>query len=244
VTTSDLTWSEAFRFYRWKLKQHYRPGDRPRASWAQILSALGIRDTRDISYKWIDADCIPSNIDIPIQRVSLYHLGIIALVMGSTCVTIDTSERLFRATGPYAAIITEEVPGFGKLIRFDGDYTEIRGAITMCSPSWVIQAGALINGKILIGPYLANGVVVPLHVLTAALTSDWDDDQFDREIAGAITAPRENEFEIGLVLKEAVKIRVLLEETALVCLTKSVSISLPHIARWGPVTDIPADRRR
>lgn len=79
----------------WKLRHRnlVRPPDaRPRASWAQLLYALGIADVKALKGPkpyYVDADTIPDSIDVAVQRVRIHELGRIALILGFHKVQVD-----------------------------------------------------------------------------------------------------------------------------------------------------------
>src|ERR1700733_7395804 len=76
-TLKDLTFQGQIKMIWWKLRHQplVRPIQRPRASWAQMFYAFGVTDTRNLRIAVAEADSIPEDIDVPIQRVRLNELG-------------------------------------------------------------------------------------------------------------------------------------------------------------------------
>ena len=123
--SEQLSWGEYLIFQRWKARNPSQALIRPRASWAQLLLAIGILDTAYLTHKHADADLIPSNFDAPMQRIRLHDLGFLALLLGFTTIDISTHERNFEAKGPYGTITTLTLPEVGKVLRFEGDMLAI-----------------------------------------------------------------------------------------------------------------------
>lgn len=112
---------------RWHWHSRLRKRDErltPRATWAQLLETFGIFDIRPLVLRRMDAECIPSSVDVPTQKIALADLGILAFHLKMTTVAIDVTERTFLATGPCGSISTEDLPSFGKVVRFQshGDF--------------------------------------------------------------------------------------------------------------------------
>ena len=126
-----------------------------------------------LTLRHIDADSIPTYIDVPIQRAKLFDMGILALSLGFTSVHIDTANRDFRALGPFATITVEDLPNFGKVLRFEGDMLAIHTTVRRCSAMWLRIAAIQLNGKLLFGKLMASGTVVLLDVLVKALFEGW-----------------------------------------------------------------------
>ncbi|KAL2264055.1 hypothetical protein VTK26DRAFT_2841 [Humicola hyalothermophila] len=176
VTSKELTWAETAQLVWWKLKHHSGPVNRPRASWAQMLMALGIRDTRSLVYKHADADVIPGSVDAPIQRVKLYELGLLALYLGFKKVTIDTRERNFEAIGHFGTITTLRNNELGKVLHFEGDILAIFAQISKGS---IGAYEDCVIGKLSFAPGVStNGIICPLHLLLLVIANRWDRDTF------------------------------------------------------------------
>ncbi|KAH8750276.1 hypothetical protein F5883DRAFT_224590 [Diaporthe sp. PMI_573] len=90
----------------------------PRATWAQLLTLLNVDPTNmKPSRRLVDANCIPSSLDVPAQKVKLADLGCFAFCLGFRHVNIDTEARQILATGEIGTITTESMPGFGAVVR-------------------------------------------------------------------------------------------------------------------------------
>ncbi|KAF2868371.1 hypothetical protein BDV95DRAFT_127262 [Massariosphaeria phaeospora] len=120
VSVSALKIAHRIQYWWWSLR-HPLFVDMPRATWAQMLQGLRISDTSSLVLNNFDADTIPSGIDVPIQRIRLVDIGHLALIFGCTTVELDVMNRHFRAIGPTCIITTEDIPTFGKAVRFEGD---------------------------------------------------------------------------------------------------------------------------
>jgi hypothetical protein len=88
MTTNDLTWKQYFNWLWWLYKNPQQPMRRPRATWAQVLRALGFQSVENLTLRTVDAGIIPACIDVPIQRIKLFDLGILCFTMGFTSVKI------------------------------------------------------------------------------------------------------------------------------------------------------------
>ncbi|KAK9788685.1 hypothetical protein SCARD494_09702 [Seiridium cardinale] len=91
---------------------------RPRATWAQVLATCDFAHISNIIDGKVDAEYIPTSLDVPSQQMNLAVLGIIALLMDMSVVRINIDRREFFASGSLGTITTEELSGFGKLLRF------------------------------------------------------------------------------------------------------------------------------
>lgn len=146
VLRKELGRGERMRLWWWILRHKGLPMSAPRASWAQMLLALGIKETKTLAIdtREIDADTIPASIDVAVQGVRLFDLGILAFSMAYTSVSIDIIAREFRAVGPFAVISTEEVETFCKVLRFEGDIYSIRRTIGRCSSEFIVAASSML----------------------------------------------------------------------------------------------------
>lgn len=143
---------------KWKLEHGSVLPSRPRATWAQLIRAIGINDTTDLVLQHLDADSIPSIIDVPVQRIKLFDLGCLALFLGFHTVEIDAKSRTFQALSPYGSITTEDIQTFGKALRFEGDIHAIRSNTRGCPVKWIMGAVCLALGKIDVGCFNADCV--------------------------------------------------------------------------------------
>jgi len=123
---------------------------RPRATWAQLFSASHL-DVEDIFFKhkgdiaYSDADSISSALDVPSQIINISTLAKLAVIMGFKSISIDTDKRSFNAVGTMGSITTEELAGFGKVLRFQQHISNInkspyRGIISTLSWKWATLA--------------------------------------------------------------------------------------------------------
>jgi hypothetical protein len=186
VNSSQLGWKDRSRFWWWRGRHWDYRIKRPRATWSQVLLAFGITDTKSITRGTVDADSIPSTIDVPVQRIRLFELGMLALSLGFTSVSLDTTKRSFKAIGPFATISTEEVPGFGKVIRFEGDILKIHSEISRCTRLWLLALPCYANGKLRFGRYDCNGLFLPLGLLTDAIHYDDTVKEYEKKEKDAI----------------------------------------------------------
>ncbi|KAF7518602.1 hypothetical protein G7054_g13404 [Neopestalotiopsis clavispora] len=118
VQPRHLPLLQRLRWWWYSLLQPKDERPNPRATWAQLLEALGIVDIKPLVVHNISAECIASSIDVPTQKVALQELGVLAFHLKMRTVKIDLVERTFLAIGPSGSISTEDLPGFGKVVRF------------------------------------------------------------------------------------------------------------------------------
>ncbi|KAI1813765.1 hypothetical protein GGS20DRAFT_462188 [Poronia punctata] len=92
---------------------------RPRATWAQLFSVNdSLIPVQEIIHSYLDADSISGALDVPAQMVGMASLGMLAIVMGFDSVKVNTEERTIRAFGIDGSLTTEDLAGFGKVVRF------------------------------------------------------------------------------------------------------------------------------
>lgn len=173
VTRHTLGLLHRIRFWWWRQRNIIFLTDRPRATWANILQSYRITDATHLIQFGLDADAIPSGIDVPVQRIRLLDLGQIALTMGCTNVEIDIATRNFRAEGPTCIITSENIPAFGIAAKFEGDIRFISQIeIWKCNHESLALAMAMTLGQFSIGKYLARGLV-DLPLLYQAVDESW-----------------------------------------------------------------------
>jgi len=189
-------------FLWYRFRNPWRPLQLPRASWAQLLLALGIEDTQELTLRLVDADEVHANLDVPTQRISLRSLGFLAFKLGFTSVTIDAANRDFTALSPHGTITTEHINNLGKVLRFDGNILEIRSLIDHDPAIYVLKAATLISGQLRFGYYNANGIAIPLGILGQAISNAWKEQKYDDEESKFIRANSDG-YAAGPILKES-----------------------------------------
>jgi hypothetical protein len=164
VTTKELTWALYIKWCYWIFWNPPPPMRRPRATWAQLLRAFSLRDTKKLFRRHVDASAIPRDLDVPIQRIGLFELGKIAMFLGFTEVEINIKERRFTATGPFAAITTVELEYFGKVLRFEGDPFVIASKLPQSKTYFHENAPETFIGELSLGNYNTRRSMVPLEI--------------------------------------------------------------------------------
>lgn len=106
------------RWFYYRMFHRHREETTPRATWAQLLSLLNVDPSRIHTNRIVGADCIPSTLDVPVQKVKLADLGVFAFCLGFKKVEISVEDRTISATGPLGTITTESLPGYGTVVRF------------------------------------------------------------------------------------------------------------------------------
>lgn len=140
--------------------------------------AMGIRDTKELTYRHADADIIPSSIDVPIQRIKLFDLGLLALYLNFKKVHINVPERHFEAVGDFGTITTLKNE-LGKYIHFEGDILSINDQITKGLAFVNIMSQSSVTGRLTFGPGLSsNGIFLPLQLLPNAVADGWNEERF------------------------------------------------------------------
>jgi hypothetical protein len=209
---------------------------RPRASWAQLFLALEVRDTSPLFLRYMDAESIPSSLDVPPQRVRLRDLGELALLLGFSSVSIDPDLRKFTATSPFATISTEEVQVLGKILRFEGDLLALHSYTCRCPPTYLLRGERLAMARISFGKYLTNGFAIPVELLANAMRKKMaSSDYHTAEINDFLDDLGIPDTEVGTIkggylMKESARIKtVFYEYTIKQC--KKVSC-LEHLWPW------------
>jgi hypothetical protein len=180
----------------------YRQLQRPKASWAQLLLALGIRDTKSLRLRMVDADGVSDAIDAPIQRISLKSLGMLAHLLGFTSVSINFAEREFLALSPRGTISTIDISTLGKVVHFQGDILHFHSLISRNDAFWLSPAADYIRGSICFGKYRGNGLCLSLETLVQALGERWTSAKFAEE-SRKYTLQNLQRFLAGPVWREA-----------------------------------------
>jgi hypothetical protein len=188
----------------------YRQLQRPKASWAQLFLALGIRDTKILRLRMVDADGVSDAIDAPIQRISLKSLGMLAHLLGFTSVSINFAERQFLALSPRGTISTIDIPTLGKAIHFQGDLLHFHSLISRNDAFWMSPAADYIQGSIYFGKYSSNGLCLSLETLAQALNERWTSAKFAEE-SRKYTIQNLQRFLAGPVWKEASTMAIILK---------------------------------
>jgi hypothetical protein len=221
----DLSWRQSLIFLRYRIfGWHWRtPIQRPRASWAQLLVALGITEVKELILVPQDSDTIPSSLDNPLQRVKLRDLGRIAFILGFQTVVLDVPNRVFAAYSPIASITTEEVNVIGKVLRFEGDILELHAMIGRCHSAWIIRASPLVVGQGSFGMYLANGLFWPLALLNNCMVNGTSSNAYDKLERTVILQSRQS-FSAGPILRES----YLLKDMFMQRLQAKTSEKRPH----------------
>ena len=197
-------------FVRYHSGHVYRPLQRPKASWAQMLLALGIRDTKELQLRMVDADGVSDALDAPIQRIQLQSLGLLAHVLGFASVSINVTERHFLALSPRGTISIIDIPTLGKAVRFQGDILDFYGLISRSSSLWTSPASQYVLGRIHFGQYKGNGLYLSLEILAQAIRERWTTDKYNEE-SRKYTLQNIGSFIAGPVEKEARTMSIILK---------------------------------
>ncbi|EED22219.1 hypothetical protein TSTA_094650 [Talaromyces stipitatus ATCC 10500] len=206
IKDSELRWRKRLRFWWWRYRHPLKLMRRPRASWSQIITAFGIRNTKLLKRRVIDADTIPASMDVPFQYVELSQLGRLCVVMGFKDIIIDPVDRNFYATGPSRTITTQEIPTFGKVLRFDGDTFAINYTVVRAnSVEWMGTMANISCGAMFFGRYMCGHLVhLPIDLLAEAIGLDSSISKFDEDIKKFIESDEDVEDGFaGNLLKEA-----------------------------------------
>jgi hypothetical protein len=183
----------------------------PRASWAQLFLALDVKDVTPIFLKGIDADAIPSSLDVPVQRVGLRDIGKLALFLGFSSVKINQEKRIFTAQSPFATISTEEVPVLGKVLRFEGDIMALHCYTCRGRTYYMLRGVRLASGEMSFGRYVTSGFAIPVETLGSAIKNGRTSDEYDEDekvsLISDIGIPDQNVnmIKAGYLVKEAAK---------------------------------------
>lgn len=219
VKESELNWRKRIRFWWWRYRHPLQLMRRPRASWSQIITACGIRKTESLKRRLIDADTIPSCMDVPFQYVELSSLGMLCIIMGFKNITINNEDRTFHATGPSRTITTENIQTIGKVLRFDGDVFEIHDAVRSKygiqgdDVGWMNTMAAMSCGAMFFGKYMCGqNIHLPVDILAEAISLDLKVDEFESNIWNFIHSDESDDGVAGNLLKEAHNFQDLMAE--------------------------------
>jgi hypothetical protein len=183
VTLWQLPWRKAM-VYLWFKLRHRPQFPRPKSCWAQMLYALGADDVTALVYGMADASTVPSQLDAPMQRITISQMGKIAFLLNFNQVEINHREHTLDAYGPHGRITTIQVPSFGGVLHFEGDTHAIRKAIRKCPVSWTIIAKDLITARLNFPNVNTNGFYCPLNALAQSIVdAPHEGDWFNRQMA-------------------------------------------------------------
>jgi hypothetical protein len=221
VTRYMLGFLDQFRLLWWSHRHFIYPPDRPRASWAIMMQIYRITDASDLVLEYLDADTIPSGIDVPMQRVRMADLGQLALTLGCTNVQIDVSARYFRAEGPHGIITTEQIPGFGTVAKYEGDIRAVSQIeVWKCNQESIALAMEMTLGKFLVGKYFVRGLI-DLNFIYHAITENLSQtDFFEISERQAALIDFQSKFTPGHCVQEGEQLSLCFEalsKPALVC---------------------------
>ncbi|KAI1859191.1 uncharacterized protein JN550_012204 [Neoarthrinium moseri] len=126
----------------------YKPfeSNQPRASWAQFLAAFDISTYEPLVEGKVDAECIPLALDVPTQQAHFFHLGVLAFTMGLSDVRISAERREFKAVGDFGSITTEDVSGFGRVVRFQNNSSRQRCTAAIMPGAWQLRMSQQVTG--------------------------------------------------------------------------------------------------
>ncbi|KAI0400588.1 hypothetical protein F4802DRAFT_477945 [Xylaria palmicola] len=124
---------------------------RPRATWAQLLSMLDYEHGVTEPCTYVDVDSIPSSLDVATQLVNLGTLGELAIHMGCHSVKINVEKRDILALSKFGSLTTEELAGFGRVVRFQSHGISKWTSISDSPKSARVSASRLIRGVFDIG---------------------------------------------------------------------------------------------
>jgi hypothetical protein len=177
VTVFQLSWKKKM-IYLWFKLRHKPQFPRPRACWAQMLYALGADDVSPLVYGLADANTVPSQLDAPMQRVTVSQMGKVAFLLSFTKVTIDHEHHTLSAYGPHGRITTIQVSSLGNVLHFEGDTHAIRKTIRTCPVSWTLVARDMMTARLQFPNVTTNGFYCPLNALAQSIVdapheSEW-----------------------------------------------------------------------
>jgi hypothetical protein len=152
---------------------------------------LGLRNTEDLILRTVDAATIPSVFDVPIQRIRLYDIGMLSLILGFSSVEINISSRNFNATGPFGTITTEDFPNFGKVLRFEGDIFNLYRTISRCDRVWLYVLAPQIVGRLSLGNFVSFGNVLPLQMIKEAVSEYWSSDHYEFQVTSLLKGEKD-----------------------------------------------------
>lgn len=124
------------KWFYYLLFRRHREKITPRATWAQLLMLLNVDSKTIGKSRLVGADCIPSTLDVPVQKFKLTDLGVFAFCLGFNEVEISTKERTISAAGPMGTITTESLPGYGAVARFQVLSPRLRHFVTIYHPMY------------------------------------------------------------------------------------------------------------
>jgi hypothetical protein len=124
---------------------------------------MGYKDVKELkgSNTYVDVDSLSPSLDVTPQLIDVVDMGELLTHMGCDSVRIDVENRDFQAIGSFGSVRTEELPGVGKVLRFQRYppkncqdlSSEWRGNIHYHSEAWRCKGKLLMRGKFAIDTF-------------------------------------------------------------------------------------------
>jgi hypothetical protein len=244
VTVWQLSWKKKLVYLLFKLR-HRRQLPHPRACWAQMLYALGIDDISLLVYDMADANAVPSQLDAPMQRVTVMQMSRVTFLLGFTKVSIDREQHTLSAYGKHGRFTTIRIPSMGNVLHFEGDTQEICKATSTSRVLWTDPAMDMMVACLHFPGVTTNGFYCLLEVLAQSIVdtpheSEW----FTRQMVRA-AQDRGNPIS-GNIYFEAKTFDALnkddsdLPENKFDCWKRSVQLCMPTILTLLHILPLPS----
>jgi hypothetical protein len=134
-----------------------------------------------------EADSIPGEVDVAIQRVQLDDLGYIAFLLGFDSVRINIRDREIDATSRHANIYTSTLPGVGKVARFEGDIFAVHKQIAIGYPKAIQNNSAMVLGSLVFdGRFVSSSFHCPIDLVVEALQGRIREKDFGRRLQNSL----------------------------------------------------------
>jgi len=162
-------------WFRYLLRhRRYKP-ERVRASWANIITCMGVGPTKALCADIQRADLIPSGLDAPLQTTTLANIGIICFILGMKLVKFDLDEGVIEARNKFAVLATRDhnLPGVGKIITLEGDIESLRHVVTQPNGPELFEVAAAANGLLSFNNFRATPYICDPYAILYALQHDW-----------------------------------------------------------------------
>lgn len=176
VTFFQLPWRAKSEWLIYIWKHPRRKIMTARASWANMLSCLGVQPSRELILRKQRADVIPTGMDAPMQSTTLRSIAVWCYLLGMKNVQFDTPNATIKARNKYANIVTtnQTVPGVANVISLEGDLDGLRRSIIQASTAELFEVITRAIGLLdFVAFRVSPNNYQPFNIVYA-LHSDWN----------------------------------------------------------------------
>ncbi|KAK6345900.1 hypothetical protein TWF730_010243 [Orbilia blumenaviensis] len=150
-----------------------------RAGWCNLLTALSVGPESDVVSSYEKADIIPSGIDVSIQRMPLFDLCLLCYLANIKEIKISEKENNFNGQNRYVNMCTQEIPGLGKFVTFDGDFQSLKGELDIADTSQLVSVSNMAQGGLLGNTFSPSITFFDENAFLLGTVQEWNQDTWN-----------------------------------------------------------------